>query len=181
MNDGTVWVSVDQGGLLRFDGSAWEAVRPLGGAADLPIGSLVGDPGGVIWVDVLIGPDERTRARFDGAGWSVPAHAQPEVGSPTDDRPVAVAPDGTLWTAARAEHGRPFLWAIDDEQRRMVPDLIPCSDAEPAATGDCAQVISVAIGPDGLVWLVVGNVDRDGLAERGVALLAVDPTLALTG
>ena len=111
--DGSVWVNVDQGGLLRFDGTEWEVVRPLGGDVDRPVVGLVANREGVLWAAAAVGPvdvlrshvwfSDYTLARFDGESWTVPSD---ESQSMTDRGfPDAVGPEGDLWLGAMRAAG----------------------------------------------------------------------------
>jgi hypothetical protein len=195
--DGTVWVSVDQGGLLRHDGAAWEVVRPLGGDVDRPVVTLTGDPHGWLWADVARATDDRppTLARFDGTSWETPRHAQTDPAlrdaRSWEGRPIAaVAPDGTLWSAGHSPQGDPVLSAIDGERLRGLADLGLCSDElvrlpapEDTAAGPsrCWKITSLATTADGLIWLTAGpRVARYADDGGEGALLLVDPELAST-
>lgn len=176
LDDGSVWASVDQGGLLRFDGLEWQAVRPLGGDEDHPVHVLAGDRDGVMWAEVE-GPDGDVAVRFDGTAWHLAEHALP------DRQPVgaarAVGPDGTLWLEGRSEDGAAVVRAIDEQRRRLVADLGSCPDEQQGEGRRCVDVSSIAVGPDGLVWVVASARDRAfGRAGDG-ALLVVDPETAL--
>jgi hypothetical protein len=166
--DGTVWASVDQGGLLRFDGDAWEAVRPLGDE-DRPVPALVGEPRGTLWVDVESESGRLARARSDGTGWTVPDAAQPGTDPTSVGDPVAVGPDGTLWTLGYTADRCPVISAIDAAGRRQVP------------LEGCTPVLSLSVGPDGLVWLVTGPVAGEDAAAGGTDLLVIDPAAAFAG
>jgi hypothetical protein len=174
LDDGTVWVSVDQGGLLRYDGDDWQAVRPLADDTDHPISTLLGNPAGFLWADLDAGPevaDEPVRAAFDGADWVAPAHAQVHIKTVIEGPAArAVGAEGTLWVAGQSDDGRPILWAIDEGRRRVVPDLGLCP--EPNDARGCWDVTSIAVGPDGLVWVGTSSLEGDG------ALLVIDPAVA---
>jgi hypothetical protein len=178
-DDGGVWVSVDQGGLLWFDGSGWEAVRPLGGDIDHPVAALVGEAGGVVWADVEREPGGRARARFDGERWDVPDHAQPPADAPADDRPMAVGRDGTLWTVGRSEGREPILWAIEDRGRRAVADLGACRTDTDPGTPRCLEVGSLTIDPGGLVWAILLPSEPSARWEAPAGILVIDPETAL--
>jgi len=92
-----------QGGLARFDGQSWEAIRELGGSEVTNLTLLGATPTGDVWVvddpESAAGtgePGPIRAARFDGTDWTV-------VELPDRDRfmaGIAVAPDGTLWASA---------------------------------------------------------------------------------
>ncbi len=80
--DGTVWTSgwggsfwtADLGSLARFDGTAWELMRPLGDK-ELPAAALAATPDGSLWA-VIVDFDgeelvEWTLAQFDGSDWTL--------------------------------------------------------------------------------------------------------------
>lgn len=192
-DDGTVWISVDQGGLLRYDGNEWEVVRPLGDDTDRPVRTLVGDSAGFIWAELTDRREDAdgfVSARFDGAEWHAPESAEAD-GASLDAESLegplarAVGPDGTLWAAGPSEAGPQVLRAIDDQERRVVPDLGLC----PVAEGDsetqpaeaelrvrrCGHVTSLAVAPDGIVWALASLPSRDAGGKIEGVLLVIDP------
>jgi hypothetical protein len=161
MPDGTVWLGVPQGGLLRFDGSAWEVVRPLGGDEDHGVISLASNQDGVLWAEIQtedavpwyesrLGED-RLLARFDGRTWEVfPYVSDGDDAGPGPGSIQAVGPDGTVWlTDANTPQDRgarilddpelqgyrwtPFPVSFDGERWRRYPQVLVDWASDPLA------------------------------------------------
>jgi len=135
--DGMVWLAVTDGGLLRFDGTDWEVVRPLGGDEDHTVVGLLGDRSGVLWAKIETGH----LARFDGQAWEV-----------FSDVPAgylhAADPDGNLWVSSYSERDHDIAGDRCDGVRRF--DRSTWTTFLP---GMCVADIDIA--SDGSVWMRV--------------------------
>lgn len=86
--NGDVWVTLLDGRVAQFDGTAWVLFGEGDGLPTLPQGfnvNLAIGPDGTAWVGTHDG-----LARFDGQRWTT-SHAGVEFGR------LSVAPDGTVW------------------------------------------------------------------------------------
>jgi len=136
--DGMVWLGVTDGGLLRFDGTDWEVVRPLGGDEDHGVVGLMADRDGVVWAEFETGD----LARFDGQVWEAVS------GDPDLYRVHAVDLDGNLWVGSYSERDYDIAGDRCDGVRRF--------DGSTWTTflpGMCVADIDIA--SDGSVWLRV--------------------------
>ena len=149
--DGAVWLGVPKGGLARFDGTAWEVVRPLGGDEDHGVISLASNGDGVLWAEILtddavpwyesrLGVD-RHLARFDGRAWEVfPYVPDGDTDGLGPSLIQAVGPDGTVWLTdaySAQDRGRAIIdldlsdvgWltlpvSFDGERWRRFPEVL---------------------------------------------------------
>lgn len=111
--NGTVWAGGASSGwfpdwtngLARYDGRAWETVRPLGGSADVGVQKVAVAPNGDVWVALDGAYDSAGNAlrppaiaRWDGTSWTV--FGQEDGLTPgAYFQDLAVAPDGTVWVS----------------------------------------------------------------------------------
>ena len=133
--DGMVWLGVTDGGLLRFDGTDWEVIRPLGGDEDHAVVDFLGDRNGVLWAEIETGH----LARFDGQAWEV-------LSSVPAGYLHAVDTDGNLWVGSYSERDHDIAGDRCDGVRRF--------DGPTWTTflpGMCVADIDLA--SDGSVWL----------------------------
>ena len=168
--DGSVWVNVDQGGLVRFDGDTWSSVRPLGGDIDYPVTALAGNAAGVLWAAVD-GPDGERLVRFDGVDWT----AYPDDFG--DFFGLHVGPDGSAWfltpvgTTGSKDRDRTLYAPVrfDGVATYSYPGVFGCN--QPLASGTtepCGRgAEALAVAPDGSAWVITSGPD-------GQQLLVID-------
>jgi hypothetical protein len=181
--DGTVWVMIDLGGLVRFDGTEWEVVRPLGDDEDHPIVSLAANRDGILWAEVdtqhaydadtsRLG-EGRHLARYDGQNWEVFSTGPPPgflEGAESDhigpQGIQAVGPDGTVWlTTISPDPVLPpqdYPVSFDGERWRLYPEVLedwasdPLNDPEQDWVHRASLGISdITLDPDGSAWVSV--------------------------
>jgi len=96
-SDGTIWISLERGGLARHDGSGWtefelpEGLHGLGGIQAAPDGSVWSATCSWAW-------DGCELLRFDGERWG---RFLGSLGLGDIDE-IAFAPDGTVWSISGA-------------------------------------------------------------------------------
>jgi hypothetical protein len=146
--DGTVWVGIAEAGLLRFDGTDWEVVRPLGGDEDHGIVGLASNKDGVLWAELESGH----LARFDGRAWGAVSHAP--APDPYTGRARSVDPDGNLWVGSYSDRYGDYVSDGCDGIRRF-----DGSTWMTFLVGECVADIDIA--NDGSVWV---RTDDDDLA-----------------
>ena len=167
--DGSVWVNVDQGGLVRFDGDTWSTVRPLGGDIDYPVTALAGNATGVLWAAVS-GPDGERLARFDGGNWT----AYPEdFGHFGEGRGLEVGPDGSAWfltpVSTEGGNGRERALGIpvrfDGAVTRSYAEFDDCDPPSASGTsGPCGRgATALSVAPDGSAWVITSGEDGEDL------------------
>jgi ligand-binding sensor domain-containing protein len=125
--------------VLHIDGESWTLHTRDDGVPVNPAGPVIAGPGGRVWV----GSRGGGLGTYDGTTWSTlsfPTRSAQMVGvnSVTD---LAVAPNGTLWAIVDGE-----LFSIDPVAIKWRPHrrVLPLAGR---------PLISVAITPDGAVWL----------------------------
>ena len=140
--DGTVWVGIQEAGLLRFDGTDWEVIRPLGDDQDHAVAGLASNRDGVLWAEFESGH----LARFDGRAWGAVSH----VPAPEGDthRARSVDPDGNLWVGSYSHRWGGYVSDGCDGIRRF-----DGSTWMTFLAGECVTDIDIA--SDGAVWVTV--------------------------
>jgi len=193
-SDGTVWIGGRREAwydepmrlwLARRDGVSWERLDPHPGEAPTTNGNapIVVFPGGDVWMVHRAGTwVEDDLMHYDGA--ALEAVQIPGIPDPTPDNripaarvvAIAAAPDGCLWAAGylAADPSRVVVARFDG--RAWI--IYDWPFAGPSST---APRISVAVGPDGVVWFAfeegLGSFDgrvwtthREGRAAYNVAV-----------
>ncbi len=178
--DGTVWLGIPEGGLLRFDGATWEVVRPLGGEEDHGVIGLASNRDGILWAEIRsddeLGEEERHLARFDGGAWKAFPYvlAADTFGSTIE----AVGPDGTVWLTdaySAQDRGRANIdldlsdvrgltlpVSFDGVRWRRYPEVLAdwasdplngfvVSDKKESSFG----TYDIELGPDATAWVTV--------------------------
>jgi hypothetical protein len=186
--DGDVWMTVlaEPGGwdvatLLRYDGTAWEAVAPPEGTLSQQAFGHAGQalgfaPDGTLWIGTSDTPDGNTGlARLDDSGWTV-FSAEDGV------RPwgtwwgvwvyianLQVAPDGSVWVNAASEN------SVDGGCGGIARfDGVTWTTY---LAGTCVHDLGIA--PDGAVW-VEASVDTTSGGPGPVGLFVITPEASLT-
>ena len=178
--DGTVWVGVPprdppiptpSGGLLRFDGTDWEVVRPLGGDEDYGVVGLLADRDGVLWAEFETGD----LARFDGQAWEVFSYTP--AGDPDLGGIHAVDLDGDLWVGSYSDGDHDIAGDRCDGVRRF-----DGSTWTTFLSGVCVTDIDIA--SDGSVWTTVprgaGLAWVPGYGHGGVLYVITPEAVAAT-
>jgi hypothetical protein len=128
---GALWVGAAGfvvNAMARYADGRWEATEARAGLPkDITVNVLGVSANGDVWIDFQDASTwTHTRARFDGAAWTVISGAA--------DMAVAVAPDGAKWASALARYD----WkGLEDSTPWVVPPLTP-----------------LVVAPDGTVFAV---------------------------
>ncbi len=112
--DGALWVGLNQGGILRFDGSAWTLFGAQQGVPGTSIAHLLEDHAGVMWAAA----GDAGLLRFEPAAgrWSHVELQRPDA--PVDW--IAELADGSLWAS-----GDNFIARSTDGGGHWVPRATP--------------------------------------------------------
>lgn len=94
--EGNIWTA-GMGGLSRFDGTTWRTLTPDTALRTVQFGTLAFDSSGNVWTSTRNG----RLYRFDGTSWTSYAGPAVSQGFGTDLSALCIAPDGSLWCAAR--------------------------------------------------------------------------------
>jgi hypothetical protein len=160
--DGTLWLAFDAtedaaGGLVRFDGTSWERVDPLGDRYQSTADAVAVGDGGVVWAALTacrgqgcLDDYAKLRhflARYDGTTWTVldeddgVARTNAPGGWKAD---LAVSPDGLLLTTLdKPGSGSVALFNADGRVERLPRQRI----------GTLA-LQDIAAAPDGSFWVL---------------------------
>ena len=141
--DGVVWAGAGDPseagfGVSRFDGQTWTTYTQEDGLVSDGVTSIAVAPDGTVWIGTYEG-----LSHFDGkATWTTYLEGK-TIGS------AAVMPDGTLWFGAS-------YW-VGSDQRYSVYRFDPASSSTDTEAWNTYRVenpvTSVALGPDGALWL----------------------------
>jgi hypothetical protein len=171
--DGTVWLGIpprhaspiptSSGGLLRFDGTDWQVVRPLGGDEDHGVSGLAVGYEGVLWAEFETGD----LARFDGRAWEISPAASAR--DPGLGRIMAVDHEGNLWAGWDYDW---FGWDYDsDDDIASDPrcDGVRRFDGSTWTTFLPSMCVSdIDIASDGTVWVTLpGDPSLDWIPGHG--------------
>lgn len=172
--NGTIWFGMRyneipdsnyrfSGGIVRFDGTNWEALIP-----NASISSMAFDSSGVLWIGTL----EQGIQRFDGTTWTT--YTQTETYA-NDVNSIAIDSHDVIWAATESGVSR---FDGKNWSNYTVAEGLPSN-----------EILSIATTPNGVVW--VGTRDAgvacfdgrkwnafttaDGLASNRVDAIATAP------
>jgi streptogramin lyase len=139
--DGNVWAtSYSSGVIAKVTPNGIEtdySVDPHAGASTT---SITAGPDGAMWFTIA-GDSANELGRITTTGVST-LYSAPDVEPPDVDGPIITGPDGNLWFGLN--HDAPNVYSVTPRGGLAGSYVIP---------GSAADVIQLASGPDGAVWV----------------------------